>query len=46
MFNITIPDAPGVNLGDGIVYDVLEYILYGLYLIAYFLTAPVLALAP
>jgi len=46
MFIFSIPDAPGANLGNGIVYDILEYILYGLYLIAYFITAPLLSLAP
>ncbi len=46
MFNFTIPDSPGGDLGEGIVYDLLEYVLYALYLVAYFITAPILAMAP
>lgn len=44
MFGINLPALPGLNLGDGIFFTVIEYALYAVFLVFYFLTAPLLAM--
>ncbi|MBN2308419.1 MAG: hypothetical protein JXR94_05575 [Candidatus Hydrogenedentes bacterium] len=47
MPKLTLPELPSiVDLGDGPLYTVLEYVLYFLYLIFWFLTPLISSLAP
>ena len=42
----SLGDLPAADLGPGPIFTVLETVLYGVYLIAYFATAGYIALIP